>query len=58
MEEYVSNFDPVKRALVSLVPDAPQIAATIEAEATAFVTNDRRLKVQELDVFPFDDYLA
>jgi predicted nucleic acid-binding protein len=58
MEEYVSNFDPVRRALVSLVPDALQIAAAIEAEATAFVTNDRRLKVQELDVFPFDDYLA
>ncbi len=39
------------------VPDALQIAAAMEAGATAFVTNDRRLiKVQELKVLLFDDY--
>jgi predicted nucleic acid-binding protein len=41
------------------VPDALQIAAAIEAGATAFVTNDRRLtKVQEIHVLLFDDYAA
>ena len=41
------------------VPDALQIAAAIEAGATAFVTNDRRLaKVQEIHVLLFDDYVA
>lgn len=39
------------------VPDALQIAAAMQAEATAFVTNDRRLvKVQEIDVFLLEDY--
>ena len=39
------------------VPDALQIAAAMEAGATAFVTNDRRLtKVQEIRVLLFDDY--
>ena len=41
------------------VPDALQIAAALEAGATAFVTNDQQLaKVQELLVLLFDDYLA
>jgi len=41
------------------VPDALQVAAALEAGATAFVTNDRRLaKVQELHVLLFDDYVA
>lgn len=40
------------------VPDALQIAAALEAGATAFVTNDRRLtKVKEFCVLQFDDYL-
>jgi predicted nucleic acid-binding protein len=39
------------------VPDALQIAAALEAGATAFVTNDQRLvKVKELRVLQFDDY--
>jgi len=41
------------------VPDALQIAAALQAGATAFVTNDRRLeKVQALQVLVLDDYLA
>ena len=41
------------------VPDALQIAAALEAGATAFVTNDRQLeKVQDLAVLVLDDYLA
>lgn len=41
------------------VPDALQIAAALQAGATAFVTNDRELeKVQELAVLVLDDYLA
>jgi predicted nucleic acid-binding protein len=40
------------------VPDALQIAAAIEAGATVFVTNDRRLaKVQEIHVLLFGDYV-
>jgi predicted nucleic acid-binding protein len=40
------------------VPDALQIGAALEAGATAFVTNDRRLsRVQELAVLVFDDYV-
>jgi len=40
------------------VPDAIQIAAAIEAKATAFVTNDRRLaKVKELPILLLDDYI-
>ena len=39
-------------------PDAVQIGAALQAGATAFVTNDRRLaKVQDLRVVVFDDYL-
>lgn len=39
------------------VPDALQIAAAMEAGATAFVTNDRRLaKVHEVQVILLDDY--
>lgn len=41
------------------VADALQIAAALEAGATAFVTNDRRLvRVQDLHVIVFDDYLT
>lgn len=41
------------------VPDALQIGAALEAGATAFVTNDRRLsRVQELAVLVFDDYVT
>lgn len=41
------------------VPDALQIAAALEAGATAFVTNDRRLEaVPDLTVLVLDDYLA
>ena len=41
------------------VPDALQIATAMEAGATAFVTNDRRLaKVQEIQVLVLDDYVA
>ena len=39
------------------VPDAIQIAAAIEAGATAFVTNDRKLtKVRESQVLLLEDY--
>lgn len=41
------------------VPDALQIAAALAAQATAFVTNDRRLaRVTEIEVLVFDDYVA
>lgn len=41
------------------VPDALQIAAALEAGATAFVTNDQRLAlVNELHVLQLDDYLS
>jgi predicted nucleic acid-binding protein len=41
------------------VPDALQIAAALEAGATAFATNDQRLaKVQELQVLVFDEYVG
>jgi predicted nucleic acid-binding protein len=41
------------------VPDALQIATAMEAGATVFVTNDRRLaKVQEIHVLLFDDYVT
>lgn len=41
------------------VPDALQIAAALEAKATAFVTNDRRLaKVKALRVLQFSDYVT
>ena len=41
------------------VPDALQIAAALEAGATAFVTNDQRLeKVKELTVLVLDNYAA
>lgn len=40
------------------VPDALQLAAAIEAGATLFVSNDRRLsKIQEVEVLLFDDYV-
>ena len=40
------------------VPDAVQLATALEAGATAFVTNDRRLaKVAELRVLVLDDYV-
>jgi len=40
------------------VPDALQIAAAIEAGATLFVTNDRRLsKVEEIEILLLEDYL-
>ena len=39
------------------VPDALQIAAALEAGATLFVTNDRRLaKVREIEFLLFDDH--
>lgn len=39
------------------IPDALQLAAAIDAGATAFVTNDRRLtKVAGLHFFLFDNY--
>lgn len=39
------------------VPDALQIAATLESGATLFVTNDRRLaRVREIECLLFDDY--
>jgi predicted nucleic acid-binding protein len=39
------------------VPDALQIAASLEAGATAFVTNDKRLaRVQEIQVLVIGDY--
>ena len=41
------------------VPDALQLAAAIEFEATLFVTNDRRLrKVQEIQVLVLDNYVV
>jgi len=40
------------------VPDALQMAAALEAEATAFITNDQRLtKVRDLQVILLDDYV-
>jgi predicted nucleic acid-binding protein len=40
------------------VPDALQIAAARQVEATAFVTNDRRLaKVQDLHILILDDFV-
>ena len=39
-------------------PDALQISAAIEAGATLFVTNDRRLtRVEEIEILLFDDCL-
>jgi predicted nucleic acid-binding protein len=39
------------------IPDALQVAAALEAGATAFVTNDHRLaRIRELRFFLFDDY--
>ncbi len=39
------------------VPDALQLSAAIEPDATLFVTNDRRLsKIQEVKVLLFDDH--
>lgn len=41
------------------VPDALQLAAAMEAGATLFVSNDRRLsKVQEIPVILLNDYAA
>jgi predicted nucleic acid-binding protein len=41
------------------MPDAFQIGAALEAGATAFVTNDRRLqRVPALNVLVLDDYLS
>lgn len=40
------------------VPDALQISAALESDATLFVTNDRRLqKVTDLAVLVLDDYI-
>lgn len=40
-------------------PDALQVAACLEHGATAFVTNDRRLRrVTELDVILIDDFVT
>jgi predicted nucleic acid-binding protein len=40
------------------VPDALQIGAALEAGATAFITNDRRLaSVQDIQVLVLDDYV-
>jgi predicted nucleic acid-binding protein len=57
---------PVARRAVALraaldirVPDALQIAAALQAGATLFVTNDRRLStVRQIQVLLLDDYLA
>jgi len=65
LERLLSIDAPMARRAVVLraqydihVPDALQIAAALEAGATAFVTNDRRLsRVQELAVLVFDDYV-
>jgi predicted nucleic acid-binding protein len=41
------------------VPDALQVATALEAGATLFVSNDRRLsQVQEIPVLLLDDYTA
>ena len=41
------------------VPDALQIAASLESGATLFVTNDRRLsKVDSIEVLVLDDYVS
>lgn len=41
------------------VPDALQVSAALEHEATVFITNDRRLKkVTELPVLVLDDYVS
>jgi hypothetical protein len=41
------------------VPDALQIAAVLEADASLFVTNDRRLsQVEEIHVLLLDDYVT
>lgn len=41
------------------VPDAIQIAAAVEAGASLFVTNDRRLtNVEEIEVLLLDDHAA
>jgi predicted nucleic acid-binding protein len=41
------------------VPDALQIAAALEADASLFVTNDRRLsQVEEIHVLLLDDYVT
>lgn len=48
------------RATLNLrVPDALQMAAALQAGATLFVTNDRRLTaVRQIQVLLLDDYLA
>ena len=49
----------LRAALDIHVPDALQIAAALEAGATLFVTNDRRLaRVDGIQVLVLDDYLA
>jgi len=41
-----------------LVPDAIQVAAALEAGATLFVTNDRKLcEVREIQILLFEDYV-
>jgi predicted nucleic acid-binding protein len=41
------------------IPDALHLATAIRAEATLFVTNDRRLqKVNEIEVLAFEDYIV
>ena len=41
------------------LPDALQIAAAIEGEATLFITNDKRLKkIDAIEVLVLDDYLG
>ena len=41
------------------LPDALQIAAAIQGEATLFITNDKRLKkIDAIEVLVLDDYLG
>jgi predicted nucleic acid-binding protein len=40
-------------------PDALQLAAAVQAGATGFITNDRRLEaIKELEIGVLDDFLG
>jgi len=56
----VARLAIVLRATFDIhVPDALQIAAALQAGATLFVTNDKRLKrVDQIQVLVLDDYVS
>lgn len=57
LDEVLARGAVILRAAHEIhIPDALQISAAIEAGATLFVTNDRRLtRVQDIEILLFDD---